>query len=85
MSRLIVLIFGLCVVAGAPSFAGEPEGTSVSAASAITALADRYYEFRLRTQPEIAYFSGVELKQHDGLTDNSPAGQQAIAREEDEL
>jgi len=48
-------------------------------------LADRYYAFRLRTQPEIAYFSGVELQRHDGLTNNSPAGQAAIEAEEDEL
>lgn len=52
---------------------------------AINSLADRYYDFRLRTQPEIAYFSGVEIERHDGLYDNSPA---ALAREqamEDEL
>ena len=44
-----------------------------------------YYEFRLRTQPEIAYFSGIEIERHDGMYDNSP---QALAREraaEDEL
>lgn len=48
-------------------------------------LADRYYAFRLRTQPEIAYFTGVELERHDGLSDNSPAGQAEIQNEEDML
>jgi uncharacterized protein (DUF885 family) len=51
----------------------------------INALADRYYEFRLGAQPEIAYFSGVEIDRHDGLNDNSPG---ALLREqtyEDEL
>jgi uncharacterized protein (DUF885 family) len=52
---------------------------------AVNSLADRYYAFRLQTQPEIAYFSGVEIERHDGLHDNSP---DALAREqaiEDEL
>jgi uncharacterized protein (DUF885 family) len=51
----------------------------------INSLADRYYDFRLRTRPEIAYFSGVEIERHDGLYDNSP---EALGREqamEDEL
>ena len=47
-------------------------------AEAINSLADRYYEFRLSTQPEIAYLSGVETLKHDGLYDNSP---EALARE----
>ena len=46
---------------------------------AVTNLADRYYEFRLNTQPEIAYMSGVEISRHDGLYDNSP---RAIASEQ---
>jgi uncharacterized protein (DUF885 family) len=48
-------------------------------AIAVNALADRYCDFRLRTQPEIAYFSGIEIFQHDGLHDNSP---QALAQEQ---
>lgn len=50
-----------------------------SDATAANALADRYYNFRLRTQPEIAYFAGIEISQHDGLHDNSP---KALAREQ---
>jgi len=47
-------------------------------ANAVNALADRFYEFRLQTQPEAAAFAGVEISRHDGLYDNSP---EAIARE----
>ena len=64
-----------------------PAGTAadVAASKSLNSLADRYYEFRLSTRPEIAYMSGVEIERHDGLYDNSP---QALAREqavEDEL
>jgi uncharacterized protein (DUF885 family) len=81
--RSLVLLFCCCfsllaVAADDPLPSGEP-------AQLTRQLADRYYEFRLRTQPEIAYFTGVELQQHDGLLDNSPAGYAAIAREEDAL
>jgi uncharacterized protein (DUF885 family) len=60
-------------------------GTVEGPAQATRALADRYYAFRLASQPEIAYFTGVELERHDGLTDNSVAGQTAIAQQEDAL
>jgi len=57
--------------------------TAAPAASAqsmaVNTLTDRYYDFRLATQPEVAYFSGVEISLHDGLYNNSP---QAIAREQ---
>ena len=51
----------------------------------VVSVADRYYEFRLRTRPEAAYFSGVELDRHDGLHDNSPAAIAAEQGTEDEL
>jgi uncharacterized protein (DUF885 family) len=51
----------------------------------VVSVADRYYEFRLRTRPEAAYFSGVELDRHDGLHDNSPAAIAAEQATEDEL
>lgn len=64
--------------------ADEP-GAASGPAQATRDLADRYYAFRLSSQPEIAYFSGVELERHDGLTDNSAAGQAAIQLEEDAM
>ncbi len=80
MIRLFALIICLGLLPG--SIAAE---AALPGASVVNDLADRYYAFRLRTQPEIAYFSGVEIERHDGLTDNSAAGQATIQREEDEL
>lgn len=56
----------------------SPVAVAAAQRSAVASLGDRYYEFRLATRPEIAYFSGVEIDRHDGLTDNSPA---ALERE----
>jgi uncharacterized protein (DUF885 family) len=68
----------LALILAAISFpTAAPAGSAQS--KAVNTLADRYYEFRLATQPEVAYFSGVEISRHDGLYDNSP---QAIAREQ---
>ena len=68
----------LALILAAISFpTAAPAGSAQS--KAVNTLADRYYEFRLRTQPEVAYFSGVEISRHDGLYDNSP---HAIAREQ---
>jgi uncharacterized protein (DUF885 family) len=43
-----------------------------SAKDKINALADYYYDYQLKTHPEIAYFSGVEIQRHDTLTQNTP-------------
>jgi uncharacterized protein (DUF885 family) len=43
----------------------------------VTDIADRYYAWALEKTPETAYFAGVELPRHDGLSDNSPAALQA--------
>jgi uncharacterized protein (DUF885 family) len=51
----------------------------------VTAIADRYYAFALTTTPELAYFSGVEIERHDGLTDNNPAAGEAAQGEIDAL
>ena len=68
----------LALILAAISFpTTAPAGSTQS--KAVNTLADRYYEFRLRTQPEVAYFSGVEISRHDGLYDNCP---RAIAREQ---
>jgi len=80
-STFAVLILGACCSLAVHAQVDE----SGQAAQATRELADRYYAFRLRTQPETAYFSGVELERHDGLSDNSPAGLAEIQREEDEL
>jgi len=84
---LVVTLFILgCQTSVAANNPAANDTAAASQASAATLqLADRYYAFRLRTQPEIAYFSGIEPERHDGLTDNSAAGQATIQREEDEL
>ncbi len=61
-----------------------PDAT-LDLAVAVNDLADRYYEFALRTTPEVAYFSGVEPPRHDGLQDISPEARQARAKEIDAL
>ena len=42
-------------------------------AAVVTAVADDYFAHALSASPEIAYFAGIELERHDGLSDNSPA------------
>lgn len=75
MKRLTCLFWMCCLPATA--IAGPAER--------LHELADRYYAFRLQSQPEIAYFSGVALERHDGLTDNTAAGRAAIERVEDAM
>jgi uncharacterized protein (DUF885 family) len=37
----------------------------------VNAVADAYYAHIMKTAPEAAYFSGIELERHDGLHNNS--------------
>ncbi len=77
--KLVLPLILTCTVLPVPVIA---DGTNQAR---LKTLADRYYEFRLGTQPEIAYFSGIEIERHDGLYDNRP---EALAREqavEDEI
>ncbi len=51
-----------------------PEETAADAAApadVVSDIADRYFEWRVATSPELAYFSAIELERHDGLYDNS--------------
>jgi len=83
--KFACLVFLFFILGCQACFAANDSAAAAEAAKATRQLADRYYAFRLNTQPEIAYFSGIELERHDGLTDNSATGQAAIQREEDEL
>jgi uncharacterized protein (DUF885 family) len=57
-----------------------------SPAAQVDRIADEFYQAVLAEQPETAYFAGVELERHDGLTDWSPAGlARWHAREDDWL
>ncbi len=83
-SRIRSCLLGLlCLLGSALVAVHAADQPDISPAGATRQLADRYYAFRLSTQPEIAYFSGLTLEQHDGLTDNSPQGQAAIQAQED--
>ncbi len=73
-SKALLLAHLVAMVLFAP-----PVPAGGTATHTVNALADRYYQFRLRVQPELAYFSGIEISQHDRLYDNSP---QALALEQ---
>ena len=49
----------------------ETTAEALSPAVRINEIADRYYEWRLATMPETAYFAAIELERHDGIYDNS--------------
>ena len=53
------------------------------AAAQVTAVADAYYAAVLNEMPEQAYFAGVALERHDGLSDRSPAWLAGWERRED--
>ena len=63
--------------------AKAPRAPVADPAARIAAVADAYYAAILAEQPEAAYFAGVELPRHDGLTDNSPAWLAGWQRRED--
>ena len=65
----VILALGLCT----PIYAQTTDENSPEReASRISSLARLYYKNRLRHQPEIAYFRGIETDRHDGIMDNSP-------------
>lgn len=69
---LAATILSLACV-GTALAADQTATVAPSSADRINAIADAYYAAILAEQPEQAYFAGVELLRHDGLTDNSPA------------
>ena len=54
-------------------------------ATIVNDVADRYYEYTLTQHPETAYFSGITLDRHDGLSDNSPEARMAEEAEIDAM
>jgi uncharacterized protein (DUF885 family) len=61
------------------------QSVSEQTAREATRLADSYVEEFVATFPEVAEVSGLSLKSHDGLSDNSPAAIRKWQRFEDEL
>ena len=66
---------------------GDPAEVQATAtpAEVITAAADDFYRWSLETSPEQAYFAGVDIDRHDGLSDNSPAALAESQAYEDRL
>jgi len=91
--RILPAVAGLALLAACDAPVPEDQTASAEHVSAaqndpgarVNELADRYYAYRLQTQPEIAYFYGVELERHDGLSDNSPEALERTRQVEDEL
>ncbi len=71
----VSLAFLAACQAEAPS--ADSDSAAASPAATMNDIADRYYEWVLQRQPEIAYFSAVDLDRHDGLFDNTPAAIEA--------
>ena len=68
------LLTALAVMSMLGACTGEST-TPDDPATTVNSVADRYYEFTLTRYPETAYFSGIEIERHDGLSDNSPEAQ----------
>ena len=63
----------------------EVPAETPTAAEVVNDIADRYYDWRLSTSPEFAYFAAIELDRHDGMHDNSPAALAVARAMEDRL
>ena len=61
------------------------QATPADPVKSVNAIADRYYEWRLQTTPEDAYFAAIDMDHHDGLFDNSPEAMAASRQFEDAL
>ena len=80
--RLLVIVCAVMLHA----CSGEPSDPPAQTPSAIVnSVADDYYEYTLSRYPETAYFSGITLERHDGITDNSPAARLADEAVVDEM
>ena len=70
-----------CAIVGVAACAEQ--ATPIDPATVINDIADRYYDWSLQRSPEQAYFAGIEVEHHDGLSDNSPAARAAGEKVED--
>ena len=71
LAILVVLLSGCS--SDTPPEAGALVTTSADVIASVNEVADAYYAHVMSTNPETAYFSGIELDRHDGLQDNSLA------------
>lgn len=85
ISIILLTSMAAVTVTGLTGCTTATSGTPLSPRVAVTGLADRYYAHTLKTQPETAYFSGVEIDRHDGLRDNSLSAMRLQHQFEDDL
>jgi len=65
-----IAILAFLLVGCSPTEAATPTKAPDPPAP-VNAVADAYYAHVMKTAPEAAYFSGIELERHDGLHNNS--------------
>ncbi len=87
VTTCLLLACHACLTGCSPEPADSVASDEAAAApgDAITTAADDFYRWSLATAPEQAYFAGVDIDRHDGLSDNSPAAIAAAEAYEDEL
>ena len=66
---VIATVLGICACSQEAPVPATP--AVANPAGIVNQVADEYYAHVLAVRPETAYFAGVELDRHDGLTDNS--------------
>ena len=81
----LFLVCACCLAGCSPEAADDSGGVPAAPGDTITAVADDYYRWSLETAPEQAYFAGIDLDRHDGLSDNSPAALAEAQTYEDQL
>lgn len=70
--KLAIAAAALLVIGACSQETPAPESAPpVDPAVVVNNIADEYYAHVMATAPETAYFAGVELERHDGLSDNS--------------
>lgn len=70
----MVAVAGLLIISACSQETETPASTTfLNPAEVVTQVADEYYAYVMTAMPETAYFSGIELETHDGLSDNSLA------------
>jgi uncharacterized protein (DUF885 family) len=79
MSRLVI---ASCFVA-LPLAVALHASSPAEAAAAVDRVADEFLAAVLAEQPEQAYFAGIRLERHDGLSDNRPEAVAAWRARED--
>jgi len=79
----LALLLGACASNPKPGTPSAAAPAVPDAAARMSALADRYFDAVIARDPTIGYFVDVPIPAHDRFPDNSSAGMDAWARQED--